>query len=296
MPRIPTIISNPDGSVRAVNLKKIAEMPYQLLTNVPNNIIAVPANQASPQVVMSISGEGPAAIHTFAAQRTGVCRVFLQIQDGNTPRGLMNTGCHIDTIFGNYTAGSRPYYLPEALYIDETRAIVVSITDISGVANNVRLSMEAQRLLTRYVTTDVSRVRERMEHRQYLAMPYFYTFDTGFVDIPAVIGSIATGIITVGQDHHFELFQLSAVSTGLFDINITNQQTGESIVDAPLATTFNVSSGLMLGNASFPLKLHEPRLFEVHSKLAVTLTNRIAGVNRVFLTLGGRILADRMWR
>jgi hypothetical protein len=249
---------------------------------------------------MSISGEGPAAIHQFAAQRTGACRVFLGVQDGGRPTGIMNAGCHIDTIFGNYAAGNRPYYLPEALYIDETRSIVVSITDISGAINNIRLEMEAQRLLTRMVDADLSRIRARLEKRQYLSMPFFYTFDAGFVDIPGPAGTVVTSTITVGQDHHFELFQISAVATpgglGSFDVNLTDQTTGESLIDAPLGTNFPVSSGLIIGNASFPFRLHEPRFFNIHSKIVVTLVNRTALTQRVFLTLGGRTLADRMWK
>lgn len=298
MPRIPTLINNADGSVRAVNLKRLNECPYFILTNSPNNALVIPANQAVQQTIMSVSGEGPAAIHAFAAQRTGACRVFMQIQDGARPRGLMNGGCHIDTIFGNYLAGSRSYFLPEALYVDETRAVVITLTDISAAPNTVRLSLEAQRLLTRYADHSLSRVRDRMEKRQYLTMPYFYTFDGGFVDALGPAGTVTNGTITIGQDSHFQLMQLTAVATsglGSFDLNITDVGTGESIINAPLSTNFAVSSGVIVGNAAFPYRFHEPIFYERHTKLLVAITNRVAGTNRVFLTLGGRAIADRLW-
>jgi hypothetical protein len=274
-------------------------MPFELLTNTPLNIVTVLANQSSQPTIMSISGEGPAAIHALAAQRTGAARVFLQIQDGTSPRGLMNTACHIDTIFGNYNAGNRPYPLAEALYVDETRALMVAITDISGADNEVRIRMECQRLLTRFVDSNLSRARARMEQRQYLSMPYFYTLDAGFLDVPGPAGTEVQGTITIGQDHHFELFQLSAVTTsglGSVDINLVDQHTGESIIDAPQQTNFPISTALITGNASFPVRLHEPRLFEIHSKIIVTAVNVSGITERLHLTLGGRILADRMWR
>jgi len=393
MPRIPTIIDKEDGTVIGVNLKRIAEMPYFLLTNNPANNIAVPGRQSSPPIVMSVSGEGPAQIHSFSAERhanvaaTGaqlvypnggvdVARVFLQIQDGQSIRGLMNGAAHIDTIFGRYANGAatiagavfaasivtvttaaahgfgigqmvsisgvtpngyngqfiilsvpstitftyrlgtdpgafvaggtaavwaRPYPLPEALYIDEQRHVTATITDLAGPfpaaldRNNIRLNMHTQRLLTRQVDLNLSRVRARMEKRQYMALPYFYILDNGN-SVIAAAGGTNTETITIGQDHHFEIFQITAVSNGPFSINIVNTSTGESLVDGPLGSNFNVPSGVSIGNASFPLRFHEPRFIELRSKLIVTLTDLSnAANNTIWLTLGGRALADKMW-
>ena len=60
MPRIPTLIESPrgNGSIIGVNRGRLAEVPYFLLTNPPNNSVAVAASQASPMQVMTISGEG----------------------------------------------------------------------------------------------------------------------------------------------------------------------------------------------------------------------------------------------
>ena len=115
MPRIETLIQDPSGRILGVDPRVISRIPYALLTNQPNNFVAIPANSSSPFTSITVSGEGPCEIASFAHEKTGACRVSMQIQDGSTQRGLMNRAVHIDTIFGN---GQQPYWLPETLYID----------------------------------------------------------------------------------------------------------------------------------------------------------------------------------
>jgi len=293
MPKMPTLIESPrrDGSIVAVNRRRIAEQPYFLLTNVPNNSVPILANQSSTVQVMGVSGEGPAQIVSFGHEKTGTARVFLQIQDGRTQRGLMNGACHIDTIMGT---GRQPYFLPEALYIDELRSLLVTFTDISAAANAVRFSALCTRFNTQQVDPTLERIRKRMEQRQYLSVPYWYTLDAG----PVVVGAGLTvqQAITVGQDHHFQIMQMSAVSTGLFDINIVDSQRGESLISAPQDQNYAIGSELILGNANFPYKFHESRLVQTGQRLIVTLTDRSGAPNTVNLTLGGRAIAVRLWR
>ncbi|NDQ57333.1 MAG: hypothetical protein GZ088_09710 [Acidipila sp.] len=295
MPRIPTIIDAPDGTIRGVNIKRLAEIPYFLLGNTPNNIISMLANQSSEPVSMSISGEGPAQLFHLAAERLAPCKIMIQIQDGQGVRALMNKACHVDTIFGNYNANNRPYTLPEALYLDEQRQVIITATDISGADNTFRPSLDAQRLLTRLADHDLSRARAKMEKRQYLSLPSFYTLDNGSSVIAANGTNVET--ITVGQESHFDLVQITAVSTGVFDMEIVNISTGESMTDGPLAQSFPISSNLCSSaSAGFPFKFHEPLFVELKSKLQITLTDRSGAPNTVFVTFGGSNLADRMWQ
>jgi hypothetical protein len=305
--RIPTLLNRADGAVLGVNPKRLNEIPYWLMTNrnatnpPTQNALVIAASQSSPPTVMSISGEGPCAVYAFTAQRTGVARVLLQIQDGPKIRGLMNRACHIDTIFGSYTPaafGNRAYYLPEALFMDEERSVIATVTDISAVANTVRLNMEAQRLLSRQYDHQLANIRARMDKRQYLTLPHFYTFDNGSSTLAAAIGATNTETITISGEFHFELFKLTAVAQqglGSFSWNIQDAVTGETLVDMPQGSTGNIGSGLSIGNASFPFTFHEPRFFSIRTKLIVTLVNRVAAANQIFLTLGGRDLADRLW-
>lgn len=297
MPRMPTLIESPrkDGSIIAVNKRRVAEQPYFLLTNSPNNSAAILANQSTPMRVCTVSGEGPAQIVSLAHEKTGVALVFLQIQDGQNQRGLMNSSVHIDTIMGT---GRQPYPLPEALYIDDLRSLQVTFTDISGAGNAVRMMALCSRFQTQQVDPTLARIRKRMAARQYLSTPYWYTLDGGGIGGGVAVGAGATvqDTVTIGQDHHFQLFQMSAVSTGLFDINIVDIARGESLISAPQDVNYAIGSELILGTANFPFKFHEPRLFQTGQKLLVTLTDRSGAPNTIFLTLGGRMVATRMWQ
>lgn len=383
MSRIQTLVNNPDGSIRGVNMARIAEIPYFLTVNAvagqplvgqtlaitlaawaangvatfttgtnhnlaigrliqvtgmnpagfngvfvvtstpsattftvlmpvnPGAFVAgglvllyvrgapISAGQSTPAPsIMGVSGEGPALIFGFAIQRIGPALVLLQLQDGPNVRSLMNQPIHVDTIFGNYTPGNpggKSYPLPEALYLDETHNLAATFFDLSGAQNLVNPSLETQRFLTRRVMADINKIRNREQQRQYLTLPYWYTFDAGFSALAAGVGNLNTEVITIGPDHHFELMQLSAVSDGEFRLNIVDLVTGESLIDAPQGQNYGISSNLITGTGSFPFRFHEPRFFEVKTKIQITIENRIAGANTVRLTLGGRALADRMW-
>lgn len=293
MARMPTLIESPrrDGSIIAVNRRRTREQPYLLQTNPPDNAVTIQANQATPMQICAVSGEGPAQIVSFGHEKTGDCRVFLQIQDGQTQRGLMNGACHIDTVMGT---GRQPYRLPEALYIDELRSLQTSFTDISGALNEVRISALATRYMSQQVDPTMDRIRKRLDEKQYISMPFWYTLDEGPVEVGA--GATVQSTITVGQDHHFQIFQLSAVSTGLFNINIVDTQRGESLISAPQDVNYAIGSELIIGNGNFPYRFHEPRLVQTRQRLVVTLTDRTGAPNTIHLTLGGRALAVRLWR
>lgn len=292
MARIPTLIEDPKvpGRIIGVNRKRLDEIPYWLLTDLPSNIVTVPANQSSPLQTMILSGVGPMRIVNFGIQNTGAARMFMRLQDGETPRGLMNGAIHIGAICGG---AGRPFFLPEALYVDELRNIQVTFTDISGAENSLRLVAHGSRFTGQQADPTMERIRKRMEERQYLSTPYFYTTDGGPIALGA--GGVASAPITVGQDHHFQLMSLSAVSTGLFSIDIIHAQTGESIIQAPAEDHYEIGSEVLFGNGNFPFRFHEPRLFQYGQKLIVNMTDRSGAPNTVHLALGGRALAIKMW-
>jgi hypothetical protein len=137
-----------------------------------------------------------------------------------------------------------------------------------------------------------------MDERQYLSVPYWYTLDraTTLGGVTVAPGATVQETITIGRDHHFQIFQLSAVSTGVFDINIVDSQRGESLISAPQDVNYAIGSELILGNGNFPFRFHEPRLIQTGQRLVVTLTDRSGAPNLIHVTLGGRALATRMWR
>jgi hypothetical protein len=291
--RIQTLIESPnrDGSIVGVNPKRLQELPYFLLTNRPNNAVTVAANQASPMQVMSVSGEGPAQIVSFSHEKTQDVRVLMQLQNGNAISSLMNGAVHIDTIMGN---AGQPYYLSEALYIDELRSLQITYTDISGLGSSVRSVAFAQRYLTQTADPTLKKVKTRMKQRQYLSMPFWYTLDQGPVTLTA--GETREVTITMGQDHHFEIFSLSRVATGRFNIAVVDQSTGESLISAPQDQHYPIGDEILFGTGNFPFRYHEPRMIQVGQRLLVTLVNRAGVDNTIHLTMGGRAVALKMWR
>jgi len=292
MGNVETLIQLPGGRIGGVDKRILYRIPYNVLTNSPNNFVDIPANSSSPFTSMTISGEGPCEIASLSAERDSACLVFLQIQNGETQSGLMNRAVHIDTIFGN---GQRQYWLPETLYLDELRTMIASFTDLQGGANRAALNMGGCRYLQLQVDPYMEEIRSRLENRQYMTTPYWYTLDNGDVTIPA--GTTVQETITVGQRCHFQLCNMTAVATSMaFDINIVDISRGESIIDAPGNSNRAISAGLCIGNANYPFKFHESRLIQVGQKLLVTLTDRSGFDNRVHLTLGGKAIENMMWR
>lgn len=309
MSRLQTLINASNGEVLGVNPKRLAEFPYMLLTNQPRNAVTVPAQQGSPPLTMSLSGEGPAEMLAIGRQNIidganvvdSAMRAFFQIQDGQTQRGLMNGAVHLNTISGQ---NGLPYRMPEALYMDELRSVIATFTNLNTtLANEVRPLIHGRRFVAQQVDVDLSRIRARMDRRQYLSSPYWYTLDGGPVTINA--GATSQQAITVGQDHHFEIHTFSAVvqeavgdGAGTFNwtINIIDMAKGESLIDAPQSTSRQIDGNLIFGTGTFPMKVDFPILVLRGVRLLLTITNNHINPLTFHLTLGGRALADRMWK
>ena len=137
-------------------------------------------------------------------------------------------------------------------------------------------------------------MRRRMESRQYISLPYFYGFDDTYETLTS--GGTASKIITIANDHHFEIHKIQVVSSGIFKLNITDVAQKESIISGPSGVDYQVDSALICGTAQYPFKLHEPRMIFAGQKLVVDLTDLSLGSNTIYLTLGGRAVATRMWR
>lgn len=250
--RTNTLIEAPDGSILGVSKRKQYEKPFSLLTNPPYNKVVCAANQPSTVVAMNVSGAGPLEISQLSCKRTNACLAQIVVQDGQTTRVLMNVQHHIDNIFGS---GQNPYFLPETLIIDELRALNIQLLDISGSGSNVWLAAHAARYME--ITNDarLSQMRRRMEMRQYLSMPYFYGFDNTFTALTSQEST--EEIITISNEHHFEIHTIQAVSTGTFTMNIVDVAQKESIISGPSGVDYEIPSDMICGTAAYPFKLHE---------------------------------------
>lgn len=280
-----TLNTKPDGSITGVRKSAFGELPFSLVTNQPSNSIVVPANGTSPYVSFTVNQDGPINLTKFSIDSTGACLVKLSTFDGKDTIDICSSGIHSGTIFGS---GAKPYPLPEVLYIDELRRIDASIQDISGAANTVRLNMQGYQSMYPVQDPD-GEIRKDKEVKNRLVLPFFYTFDGGGFAMTAL--QAVSQAIEVHADHNFQLFQISGVSTGTFTLDIVNGNTGESLFNAPGDQHYQIDSGLVVGSANFPFRLHTPRLFKRNQKIIINMTDTSGVGNTVFLTLAGRACA-----
>ena len=261
-------------------------IPFNLLTNVPNNAVSVTALRQAGPIIMSVSKDGPMAISKLSCQRSGTAKVELILQDGSGPGiPLMNSPCHIDAILGS---GQKPYILPQPLFLDENHVLNAFFSDLSGETNTIRINAGGARFLKDLQDPDGKLARERMLRRQYVSMPYFYTTYNGPVVLAAPAASAGNGIFEIAANAWFEIHQISYVATSpLFNIDLYNQATGESLINAPGGQHYKIPARLMLGDNNFPFKLHEPWMIGPGQKLIAEMTNDSGAENTVHLVLGG---------
>jgi len=291
--RFNTLFARKNGSIAGINKKRQYETTFFLNTNPPNNNVAMLANKTSQSIAMRASGEGPMQLTQLGAVRDGshgACLVRMYVRDGTGTIMLMNSPCHIDTMFG---PGGQMYHLPEGLYLDEDRATSVMFTDLSGGDTNARIVGVGAKYTQIQNDPSLARIKERLRNYQFLSMPYFYTFDSGKRTLNALQALDAE--IEISNAHNFEVHQLSFVSTGSFNIDIIDLTKGESIINGPANSHFPIPHLLLCGDGSYPYRFHEPVMVFGGQRLLIKLQDTSGAANDIYLTLGGRMIKIRMW-
>jgi len=291
MDRFDTIVSAPSGAALAVDRRKLMTIPYFLLTNPTQNIVALPASGSVGGVMCNVSSEGPAEILAHAYESTGDFTVFMRIMDGVDNREICNAPIHCRLIAGN---NLQPYRLPESLLVDEMRGIEIDFADLSGAPNNVRFVSHGVRYLEIMDDPKAERLRVRMRRRQHLSFPYYYGFEgVGYARLAA--GATGNYPITIGEDH-FEFMTLAYYGDAgqNVDFQIIDVTRGEPLIDAFGGDYYMVNGRLLAFDARFAYRFCEPRLIMGGSKLVVQVRNNEAVENDIYICLGGRALAYRI--
>lgn len=284
MARKPTMLMLQGGRV-VLNPERLFYRPAVLLPNQPFNAISMAANGNSGPWAATVSGEGPILVHKLAYEATGALTVLLSLQDGLGNRSLMNGPVHVDTIFGS---GQQSFWLPAPLFLMENALLRGQCSDLSGASNSFLPAFIGEQLLKPVDDKSGAIQKDRLQRRQYIELPYFYTLDTG----PASFAGSDTvnGTIAISNEGHFLVTHISRVKTGNFNIDIFEQARNESIVRAPSMQHYPVADTLLCGTGNFPVRLAEPWLIPAGSKLNVTLKDTSGTANKVYLTLAGLFL------
>jgi hypothetical protein len=237
-------------------------------------------------------------------KRYDVCLLQLATRDGVSSPTLMNNWIHRDCLAGSQ---GQPYPLPDALYADETQALNATFQDISGVSVNAnlgnggQLTMSAAKYSQLQSDPKIQRIRQRLQNKQMLSLPYWFTFDSGFVTLEPF--GYQEAVITIPEDSHFEIHQLSyafgpGVTGGQFAVNIVDLAKGESIINAPSGRNYMIPYQLLFGQNGYPYRYPEPVTVFAGQQLSVKLqeTGGNAGSpTLLYIALGGKKVPVRMW-
>jgi hypothetical protein len=212
--RIQTLIESRSrrGVIEGVNMAKLYEYPFFLTTDSPNNPISLSSNTSSPLLTGRVSSTGPAEVVALAMQASGSARVSMLIMDGATPRTLMNYPIRFSAIFGaNQNGGALPYRLCEGIFVEENRSLDIALSDQSGSSNTVYPVAYCARYTSPQYDPQISRVRARLQQKQYISVPFWLTTDGGPQTITASSALVAGisvppdergGHVTAVHDEH----------------------------------------------------------------------------------------------
>jgi hypothetical protein len=293
-----TYAANRNGAIIAVNKKRLYNQPFILNTNSPLADVPVLSGQQSDTVGMRVSQEGPMVLtHLGAVQDDAHDNVLVQLimNDGNNPIVLTRSWCHVRTLFG---PGGLTYPLPQGLYLDESRALSATFREPDTDGDTLaRISMAGMKYSKIYQDPELLRTRKKLESSQYESMPYFYPLDSQRVLIGAFTQVVRE--IQIDAAHNFLLHQIGRFTTGNFSINIIDMAKGESIINGPSGSNFEVPDQMLCGldgaSEGYPYRFKEPIMFYANQKIQVTMTNLTGAEIDVYLTFGGEAFAVRQW-
>jgi hypothetical protein len=234
-------------------------------------------------------------------KRFDMSTMRLSSPNGTDSGDLMNTWIHRDCITGSQ---GQPYPLPEGLYSDEGRAVLMTAQDISAEnsyvnsGNGVQFSMMAAKYSQLQNDPTLSRVKQRMQAKQFMSLPGWYTFDQGVVTLDAL--SYQEAVISISDQHNFEIHQLSYAFgpsvNGAVSVNIVDLAKGESIINAPRGSNYMIPHTLLFGQNGYPYRYPEPITVMAGQKLLVQVQETAGNASTPFyLALGGKQVAVRLW-
>lgn len=208
----------------------------------------------------AISGKSTSALYT------------LQITEVGGDTRINNNLIHSNAIVGN---GNLPYPLPHPMLLRRRGGIKVDVSDLSGVANTIQLTLHG---IAYY---DESRAMKIVEEYEGM-MPFIYTTDTAPVSITAAnTDTSATINIDKGRDFliiqesYFDNSSSSGLLMKLFGASGRQMQND---VYMDVRTT--------MGGAQYPRKFRQPTIFYGGNVINITVKDT-AGSNSFYYAMAG---------
>ena len=281
----PALYETPSGIVG--DLGELQSIPYFLTPNAPDDVIDItsPGRVVGP-LAMSAPKDGPLlvrAIHSNSLEYDAFAE--FEIQDGSETRKLCNAPIYLRTILGEYAL---PYYLPQYAFLPENGVLYINIQGISAFETPLRLNFECVKLLRKQLDKTGRLAMDRIKRRSVLSIPYFATFQNGYLSLDA--SGTGEAQIQVADEGSFLARKITYHSTGAFKLNILNQSTKKSLIIAPQETSYELPAADIIGTSGQPLDLVEPWHISAGQKLLITATDLSGSANTVYLTVCGEFI------
>ena len=197
----------------------------------------------------------------------------IYIFDNEYQRYLSNRQIHSNLIVGN---GLRPYKLPIPLLLHETQSLIFDVTDLSGVPNDIRLTLEGHRYYF-----DAKKLFDQMSPATMVTRPFFYTTDSD-VTITAAVGTAEVlATITFISDGDFYLKNILAYSDGAFRVRITDTGTGLNLMNGW------IHSNILGGDSEYNVDFNPAMMFQRKTQVNLRFINLSGVDNRIFFAFAG---------
>jgi hypothetical protein len=201
----------------------------------------------------------------------------------------MNKPIHIRTLAGT---AQNPAILREPMFLPSNHKVSAYFNKIAGAATTIRMFLIGAQYhpwapdLMRKPNSD-TKLRQTIakwnEHRKFVH-PYWATVETDMGVANLLAGATADFDIKVGAEAHFEVFTLTAISTGNFAWALSDAKTHQTLMNGQATLTNS------LGDAQFPTMLPTAYLVPAGQRLRLNLTDLSAAPNAVYFTLAGRLI------
>ena len=251
------------------------------VTTQPAEAVTLAAGAVSTPQLWSIDTQGHFELVELMSVSDGP--FLVNMFDPATQKNWMNRPVHSSTILGD---AARTYILPESYFFnveDAPRALVLTYTNLSPLANTIRVVGHGRRIYQRESPPDIQMAFRNYYRRKERTSVYFFTTDAAAV-IPA--GSVATLNFPARNtdEADLEIFKLTAAFDFPFEFRIRETSTNKTLSDGFV----RVEDGF--GTAFFPKILPESWLIERNFQVIVEARNLAAAPldNNIFLTFTGR--------
>jgi len=284
--RVSSFVRNAGGKL-VPNPSKLDVQSFYLVPDNPNNPVTVGAGATSPPILFTVGQDGPFEGFYLTHEKTNQTLMTVDIYDEAARRHLMNRPVHIDTIMGQTltavgprAGGIGPHLFAETLFMQTSRSL--SMTFVDGAAGNTVWPSVVGRRFYNYANPSESMAMavEKRGARARFSTPYFLTT----TEDVSVAGA-ATGqqfFLQVTPEAHFEWFKLMVVSTGAFSFRLYDARNNRAITN----DFIHVSAAA--GQASFPMVLPEPILYQANTRLRLEINELSGAANDIYFTMGGR--------